>query len=667
MNADAPPPPRPATVALALLAWLPTPLALVAMTLITARSHAAGWRGSSSTGVPIVFGVATAVAAAVGGLLAVRRPRHPVGWLLVGLGASIALAGAVDSYAEYAVLARPGTWPGGDVAAAIGAATWVPWLVIVALVLHLTPTGRPLSRLWSRVAWATVLAGGLTFVAILLSDEPLEAPLQGVRNPMAVHSAAVGATRAIAGSAVGLGLVAAAISLVVRFRRSTGVARRQLLWLALVVVPLPLFVLGAFLGSASDHPLVVIVATGGLIVLIPVAVGLSIVKYHLYEVDRLLSRATVYALLTTALVSAYAVLIVGLSRVIGARAGDTPFAAVGATLLTVSIAAPARRRLQDAVDRRFNRRRFDALRLVRVALQESEPVLDVEQILRDALHDPTLALAYWVDEREQWVDGGGQPVSAEPTALVVKRGARDVARVRFDHDAVERQLAETVLTELVTELDNVGLRAAVALQLVEVQQSRARIATAQLDERRSLERNLHDGAQQRLLALAMQLRAAGVAGDDSRLHAAAAAAVEQLQAAVAELRELANGLNPAVLNDGGLAAALDDLAMRTPVPVHIDASDDRYAPQVEATAWFIACESVANAVKHAAPANITVDVRREQRHLVVSVHDDGVGGADPRGHGLRGLADRAEAAGGRLVVTSSPGAGTTVEALLPCG
>jgi signal transduction histidine kinase len=239
--------------------------------------------------------------------------------------------------------------------------------------------------------------------------------------------------------------------------------------------------------------------------------------------------------------------------------------------------------------------------------------------------------------------------------------------VTFDAGRVEPDLVRAAATQATAALDNAGLRAAVALQLVEVRQSRARIAAAQFAERRTIERNLHDGAQQRLLALALQLRAAQLGGDEATLRRAIGAGVGQLQDAVVELRELANGLHPAVLADGGLAAALDDLAARTPVPIKIAISDQRFPPDLEAAAWFIACEAMANAVKHAYPSAIEVDVAARDGLLIVEVRDDGIGGARPAGHGLRGIADRAEAFGGSLAVRTGPGAGTTVRAELPCG
>jgi signal transduction histidine kinase len=219
---------------------------------------------------------------------------------------------------------------------------------------------------------------------------------------------------------------------------------------------------------------------------------------------------------------------------------------------------------------------------------------------------------------------------------------------------------------VIAELENARLRAAITLQLVEVRESRARIVEAELAERHKIERDLHDGAQQRLLGLAMQLRAVEISGDTEQMKTTVATAVDELQAAVRELRELANGLRPAVLTVGGLAAALDDLAARSPVPVRLETTGERFTPEVEETAWFIACEAVANAVKHAAPHSVAISTCRMDGHLRLVIEDDGIGGADPAGSGLRGIADRAEAAGGTLTVRPHGEHGTVVIADLPC-
>jgi signal transduction histidine kinase len=289
----------------------------------------------------------------------------------------------------------------------------------------------------------------------------------------------------------------------------------------------------------------------------------------------------------------------------------------------------------------------------------------IDDVLRQAVAQPGLQVAYWVEDRHQWVTAAGHPVEPAEDSIEVRREGRPVARVTPPPDADEH-LVTAAAREALPELDNARLRAAITLQLVEVQESRSRIAAAQLEERRRLERNLHDGAQQRLLATALNLQAAQMNGEPARLRQAVAAGIDEIRVAVADLRALAHGLHPTVLDDGGLIAALEDLVARTP-SVHLRAAEARFPTDVEVTAWYIACEAIANAAKHAEASSIAVTVHRDDSGaLVLEVDDDGIGGADPAGRGLRGIADRAGAAGGTLTVSARPAGGTAVMARLPC-
>jgi signal transduction histidine kinase len=325
-----------------------------------------------------------------------------------------------------------------------------------------------------------------------------------------------------------------------------------------------------------------------------------------------------------------------------------------------------RRRLQDLLDRRFNRRRFDALAVVRDHVRSPDPSRSIDDVLRQALADPGLTVSYWIAEREQWVSGEGHALADRPDgAIEVERAGRLVAAVSGPAAADAPELVAAVAAEAAPELESTRLRAAVEVQLVEVQQSRTRLVTAQLDERKKIERNLHDGAQQRLVALGLYLGMAASADDVEEMRSAVATAQGEAKAAVQELRELANGLHPAILTNGGLVAAVDSLAGRTPLPIRADVTEERFPPDVEAAAWFITCEAIANAVKHAEASGIDVRARRLGGELVVVVRDDGRGGVRPEGTGIRGIADRAEAVGGSLEVRSEGGAGTEITATFP--
>jgi signal transduction histidine kinase len=204
----------------------------------------------------------------------------------------------------------------------------------------------------------------------------------------------------------------------------------------------------------------------------------------------------------------------------------------------------------------------------------------------------------------------------------------------------------------------------------ELRRSRARLVEASDVERRRLERNLHDGAQQRLVSLSLMLRLAQARVDDDPEQAdrlLGQASVELAQA-LEELRELARGIHPAVLSDRGLFAALEALVARTPLPVELDLLHDRLPEPVEAAAYYVVSEALANVAKYAEASSVAVSIASVNGHAVVEIADDGLGGADPaKGSGLRGLVDRVEALDGRLQVESPPGQGTRIRVVIPCG
>lgn len=615
------------------------------------------------------FLLATVSALAVGSTLVLRRRHQPVGWLLLAFGSLLTSPAALDSYAGYGALARPGAVPAAELVAVVADKVYIVWLTLIALILLLTPSGRPPVGRWRWAVPAVVVSGVTAMLCGLFTKSELDPPFQDITQPWALleSSPLVVVVRVAALAAVHALVIAAAVSMFRRFRAAEGAERLQLRWLAVAAVPLPLLVLGAALLATADHEFGVSILAGLYISVLPVATGLAITQHRLYDVERIISRALSYLLLSGLVIVSYVGVVLSIVSIFGRVASRSQAAAAVATLVAVSVAWPARGWVQRAVDRRFNRRQFEAVSVVRRYVSDPAPGSTVEKTLQAAVGDPSLDVAYWIEDRGQWVTQQGQAVTPLAGGIDVRRRDAVIARVGFDPGRAQRELVERVISEARPELESAQLRAAVALQLVEVQESRARIVAAQLAERRMIERNLHDGVQQRLLGLAMRLRAAEMSGDAERMGSALHGAVEESQVAIAELRALANGLHPAVLSDGGLAAALDDLAARIPVEVTLEATRDRFAPEVEATAWFIACEAVANAVKHASPSSLDITASRHDGNLVLVVHDDGKGGADPSGPGLRGIADRAEAAGGHLVVQTDAGAGTTLIAELPCG
>jgi signal transduction histidine kinase len=305
---------------------------------------------------------------------------------------------------------------------------------------------------------------------------------------------------------------------------------------------------------------------------------------------------------------------------------------------------------------------------------EPEPT-DLRDALARALRDPSLTLAYWLPEFGSYADLEGRAVSLpEPgdghmVTLIERNGVRIAAIVHDPSLQEESELLEAVAAGAGMALENAQLHAEQRAHLEELRGSRARIVDAGRKERQRLERNLHDGAQQRLIALSLELssleeRLASDAEAASRLEAARG----EIGASLEELREVARGLHPAVVSGHGLAVALEQLVMGAAVPVRLTVSIGSRLPEaLEVAAYYLVSESLANVGKHAQASSVTVGVTRRATDVVVEITDDGVGGADEeRGSGLRGLADRVEALGGRLRVWSPAGRGTRVRAEMPC-
>lgn len=309
------------------------------------------------------------------------------------------------------------------------------------------------------------------------------------------------------------------------------------------------------------------------------------------------------------------------------------------------------------------------------SLSEAKPRRGLGDVIAEALGDPTLRLVYWLPDVEAYVTHYGRPVELphDPRRAVteVELGGKRIGAIIHDASlAEERELVRAIGAAAALAIANERLDAQLRVRVEELRRSRARLVEAGDAERRRLERNLHDGAQQRLVALALSLRMARKKLPENPDGAAPLleSAARELELALDDLRELARGIHPAVLSDRGLEAALTSLADRSPVPVElVRRPEERLPPSVEAAAYFVVSESLANMAKHAEAKKATVSVQRRNGTLVIEVADDGVGGADPaRGSGLRGLTDRVSALDGRLVLESPPGDGTVVRAEIPC-
>jgi signal transduction histidine kinase len=298
---------------------------------------------------------------------------------------------------------------------------------------------------------------------------------------------------------------------------------------------------------------------------------------------------------------------------------------------------------------------------------------DLRAPLARALRDPSVSLAYWLPQFGSWADQDGRPVDV-PTdrrrvTPIERNGARSAVLIHHPALRDEPELLDSVVAAAAMILETGRLQAELRATVAELRASRERVLDAGQKERQRLERDLHDGAQQRLVALSLRLgvlQAKLGANPEAILEVTQAR--QQIAVSLAELRDVARGLHPAVLSAHGLAVALESLGARAPVPVRMSVNvDGRVADAIEVAAYYVVCESLTNIGKHAQATSATVEVAKTTDQIVVEVIDDGRGGADSeRGSGLRGLADRVEALGGRLYVWTSRD-GTRVRAELPCG
>jgi signal transduction histidine kinase len=406
---------------------------------------------------------------------------------------------------------------------------------------------------------------------------------------------------------------------------------------------------------------------------VAVAVGIAVARYRLYTIERLINRTLVYASLTLLLGGTYIAITLGL----GVVAGRGSAVVTAAATLVVALAfRPLRARVQARVDRRFDRARFEAVAQMRAfeddVRENRRAPEDIGGVLASALRDPSAELLFWLPASEVYADLAGETAAVSDDGRAqtpVVRDGTPTALLLHDPALLDRRaLLDGVVTAAGLSIEIARLRVEVRRQLAEVDASRRRIVEAGYEERRRLERDLHDGAQQRLVSLGIVLRRLqrSLPREAGMLAPAFDAAVDEVAAAVSDLRTIAAGVRPPRLDDG-LAAALRDLARSAPLPVEVEAPVERVAPSVEAAAYFVACEGLTNAVKHAGASKVALRAVRRNGALLVSVADDGVGGAVARrGSGLAGLRDRVAAHGGAIEIESPQGRGTRIEVALPC-
>ncbi len=651
----------------------------------------------------------SAVAASLGLLIAVRRPRHPIGWLLL-VDAALNLVGTACLFGAARVL-LDGTAP------TAGGVRWLAWLSNMAVsaatdlyvfILFLFPDGRPPGPRWRPVLWFLVALCAAEMVALILGTPAQTVTSHLPRVPAPIHVAALAwlvsghSLLATISPALLVGIVLVAV--VARFRRSSGIARAQMKLFAYVIaVALPLTLVG-FAVSALNPSVGTDLATAAFDlfagVVLPLTIGVAIMRYGLYELDIVISRALVYSALGVFITGVYVGIAVGIGELVGSGGKPNLGLSILATAIVAAGFQPVRERVQRIANRLVYGKRatpYEVLSQFSSRVAESYTGNDVLFRMARVLREGTAAEAatVWIrsatELRPAATDPNSETVGEPVTMLdgVVKDlpGATRVVTVRHQEQVlgalsvVKRRgealtpLEEKLLNDLARQaglvLKNVGLTADLQARLEDLRNSRQRLVSAQDEARRRLERNLHDGAQQHLVALKVKLGLAEMLL--TRDADKAKATVVQLKAdadeALETLRDLARGIYPPLLADKGLVAALQAQARKAAVPVVVEALGvERYPQEVESTAYFCCLEALQNVQKYAQASRVTLRVGEIAGQLRFEVEDNG-SGFDPalvrKGAGLTNMEDRLDALGGAVEVRSVAGRGTTVRGWVP--
>jgi signal transduction histidine kinase len=656
--------------------------------------------------IPIGIGV-------VGALVASRQPRNPTGWLFLFIAVVGGLQGVEDQYVRFAVVTHPGSLP--MVAWAAWLNSWTLYLIFpagaVALLMLLLPDGRLPSRRWRPLIPIAVVSTAATSVLTALSPGPLAMSSNGVNylpptNPVGVAllqgvfttgSSTTGLNSATWFVGLAVLLVAAAAPLV-RMRRSKGEQRQQLKWIAYAVLTTAVaiipfsFLAGTVLPNWTfDIPIVV-----GFGIALPAAAGVAIFKHRLYDIDIVISRTLVFGSLAVFITAVYVGIAVGIGAAIGGGGKPNLGLSIVATAIVAVGFQPLRERLERVANRLVYGKRatpYEVLAQFSERVAESYAADDVMPRMARVLAEGTGAQRadVWLRSGTAWRDVAvwpldalaHDPVAVENGALPALNRVSRLVEVRHQGDLlgalsvtkrsgesltpVEENLLSHLAGQAGLVLKNVGLTSDLQARLEDLRASRQRLVTAQDEERRRLERNLHDGAQQHLVALKVKLGLAEMllGRDPERAKVTLDQLKSDADEALDTLRDLARGIYPPMLAEKGLGAALASQARKATVPVTVDAASiGRFSQDVEAAVYFAVLEALQNVQKYAGASCAVIRLREDSGELRFSVDDDGPGfdtAAKRNGSGLTNMADRLDALGGQLRVTSTIGAGTSVE------
>ena len=649
------------------------------------------------TGLPLVTMAVTAF------LLTARRPTNPVGWLTGVSVVFLALLFVGTDYGDHWLYLHdlPAAWVVPlELACSLGWAAGFPMLLVLLPLVF--PDGHLLSRRWRPLVWLTVAIAVMAVAATVFDPSSIGDSHRQIANPLGVPGAhdflsflSVGVDTA---GFVGL-MAVGVVSVVIRYRRADSDLRQQLKWFVAAVSFAVLAMLLAF--TTNFSPVGFVAITIGFTAL-PVSIGIAVLKYRLYEIDVVINRTVLFATMAVFITAVYVAIVVGIGSLIGGAGQSNLFLSVVATAIVGVAFQPVLGRARRLANRLVYGTRAtpyevlsdlseslvdtyasdDLLPRMARTLAEATGATKVEVRLR--VSSELRSVAAWPPDSPlsspMPVNGQLLPdISDVDYAVAVRHQGELLGALTLSKRAgesltpIEQKLVADLAGQAGLLLKNAGLAADLQARLEELRASRQRLVTAQDGERRRIERDLHDGAQQHLVALKIKLGILkGLTTKDPGRAAELAAQVEtDADEALATLRDLARGIYPPLLADQGLVAALQAQARKAPLPVEVHADGiARYPQETEAAVYFCCLEALQNVAKYAGASEASIRLSASNGRLDFAVQDDGAGfdlSASPKGSGLTNMTDRVDALGGSLVLTSTPGEGTLVTGSLPIG
>jgi signal transduction histidine kinase len=613
-----------------------------------------------------------------------------------------------DAYSVAGIAWRPGSFPGALTVGAFAQWAFGPTITALGFLLFLFPTGRLPSARWRPVLTVGLVAAGITTIGFIVNPVTYGIPAPGgvsfrIANPGGIEALGDAISTVLVVSVLTVVAVAGAAfaSLIVRYRSAGRDERQQIKWLAFAAVlalASQAVAFGSLIACRCDSSPVANVAFIGTEVAaflgVPAAVTIAILRYRLYDIDVIINRTVVYGLLAAAFTAAYLIVVVGIGSLIGYGVGDPVLTTIAAVAIAL-LFQPLRRRTQRVANRLVYGDRATPYQVLSDFAERMAGTYGIDDVLQRMASilaqgagatrvDVWLRVGGEVRPAATWpadaatpasialVDGDALPPFEGVTRAVAVRhgdelfGALTLEKPRNEPlTPTEDKLLQDLASQAGLVLRNVRLTAELQAHVDELRASRRRLVEAQDEERRKIERNLHDGAQQQLVALTVQLGLLDrLAEDPERVRTMATQLRGALQGALDDLRDLARGIYPPLLADKGLAVALEAQGRKAAVPTTIEPDGiGRYPREVEAAVYFCALEAMQNVAKYAGASSTVVRLAERDGRLEFEIQDDGRGfdaGATTYGTGVQGMADRLDAIGGTLDIRSAPGEGTTV-------